>query len=108
MTYVDRRLGGVDRWYLHRPRELDMRVPDELLKCVVFIGTTEYPDGSSEHAEHTLEGTGFIICLSVPGHTDKFFAFIVTAGHVADRTEGKDCWIRANTKDGGHVPMSAT
>src|SRR5437773_11528704 len=35
--YVDYRLGGVARYYFPPKKDINMRVPDQVLKCVVFI-----------------------------------------------------------------------
>lgn len=88
-----------------------MRVPDQVRKCVLFIGVHE-PDLPAE-PEPLWGGTGFIV--AVPGgpgyhavekegprtlttwHTS---AVMVTARHVAKKLEGKEFFLRANKTDG--------
>jgi len=67
-----------------------MRVPDQIRKCVLFIGLPDMP-------EPEYRGTGFIV--TVPGTQSNHFAFMVTARHVAERLQGKDFYIRANKRD---------
>jgi len=73
-----------------------MRVPDQVLKTVLFVGLPEIPDPE-------YRGTGFIV--TVPGTQDNDFAFMVTARHVAEKLEGNDFYIRANKKRGGTVEL---
>jgi hypothetical protein len=73
-----------------------MRVPDQVRKCVLFVGLPEIPDPE-------YRGTTFIV--TVPGENENHFAFMVTARHVAEKLEGKDFYIRANKKSGGVVEL---
>jgi hypothetical protein len=73
-----------------------MRVPDEVRKCIVFLGH------STIDGQKYVAGTAFF--LSTP--TDSMegqFSYLVTARHVIDGIISKGCaevWIRANFKDG--------
>jgi len=73
-----------------------MRVPDQIKKCVLFVGLPGMPDPE-------YRGTGFIV--TVAGANQNHFAFMVTARHVAEHLEGKDFYIRANRKDGTAVAL---
>jgi hypothetical protein len=108
MMYVDRRLGGIEKWYLHPPPDYDMRVPDELRKCVVFIGVTvrsDQPDEPSEQPRY--EGTGFFVALPSTRVDDILFTYLVTAKHVADNVEG-DFWVRQNLVSGPAVAVDCS
>ena len=93
---VDERFGDGDRYFLSEPKDLDMRVPDQVRKTVVFVGLPEIPDPE-------YRGTAFIV--TVPGTQDNHFAFMVTARHVAEKLQGNDFYIRANKKRGGTVEL---
>jgi hypothetical protein len=71
-----------------------VRVPDELMKCVVFLGY-------KKHGIFSAHGTGFY--LYKLGAKDWSFLYLVTAKHVIDgiRTKGDGrVVIRYNTKEG--------
>lgn len=93
---VDYRFGDGPRYHLTEPKDINMRVPDQIKKCVLFVGSADMP-------EPEYGGTGFIVTW--PGRNHNDFAFMVTAAHVAQRLEGKEFWIRANTKKGPAVPL---
>ena len=87
---IDERFGDGPRYYLYEPKDIDMRIPDQVRKCVLFIGLPDMP-------EPEYRGTGFI--ATVPGTQSNTFAFMVTARHVAERLQGKEYYIRANKRD---------
>jgi hypothetical protein len=93
---VDERFGDGPRYYLYEPKDIDMRVPDQIIKTVLFIGLPDMP-------EPEYRGTGFIV--TVPGTQSNHFAFMVTARHVAERLQGKEFYIRANKRDGTFVAL---
>jgi hypothetical protein len=96
LRLVDERFGDGPRYYLTEPKDINMRVPDQVLKTVVFVGLPEIPDPE-------YRGTAFIV--TVPGTQSNHFAFMVTARHVAEKLEGNDFYIRANKKRGGMVEL---
>jgi hypothetical protein len=96
LRLVDERFGDGPRYYLTEPKDINMRVPDQVLKTVVFVGLPEVPDPE-------YRGTAFIVTM--PGTQDNDFAFMVTARHVAEKLEGNDFYIRANKKRGGTVEL---
>lgn len=75
-----------------------MRIPDNVKRCVCFIGVKTSGEGS-EGIKYI--GTAFIV--SVPGTrvTNRSFVFLVTAKHVAVKIKERECFIRANLKAGG-------
>lgn len=103
---IDRRFGGEDRCYAYPPKDIDMRVPDQISNTVLFLGVL------TGEGEKYL-GTGFIVAVAYgPGHVFEFvdgaattrirvpFAFLVTARHIVEDLEGSDFHVRANAKDG--------
>lgn len=74
-----------------------MLIPDELRKCVVFIGY-RLPTG-----EISLQGTAFLAARIIEG-TGRSFQYIVTARHVIQGIESKSpdgkVVLRVNFKDG--------
>ena len=96
LRLVDERFGDGPRYYLFETKDIDMRVPDQIKKCVLFVGLPEMP-------EPEYRGTAFIV--TVPGTQSNHFAFTVTARHVAERLQGKDYYIRANKKDGTAIAL---
>lgn len=93
---VDERFGDGPRYYLYEPKDIDMRIPDQIRKCVLFVGLSEMP-------EPEYRGTGFIV--TVPGTQNNTFAFMVTARHVAEHLQGKEFHIRVNKRDGTAVAL---
>jgi len=96
--FVDRRLGNTPRYYLKKPKDWRMRVPNEVCGCVAFVGRIIDKNGQQESV---LLGTAFIV--SMPTEIDKgiVFLYFVTAKHVADQLSlGGPWFVRMNTKDG--------
>jgi hypothetical protein len=99
MVYVDRRLGGVTRYYQTPPVGWLMRVPPEILKSVVFIGH-DVPMKRGKGTVPRFEGTGFLVEVRGDSLPELGFTYLVTAGHVADAVEG-NFWVRQNIKGAG-------
>jgi hypothetical protein len=80
-----------------------MRVPDEVLKCVVYIGrrTTSAETGLYEDR---YGGTGFIVFIPESSGAG-IFTYIVTARHVAAAVRGSEFCVKANLKVGGAVTV---
>lgn len=92
--------------WLQPPKDAFVRVPDGILKTAVFLGL-DTPEGRQ------YGGTGYIVSVDYgPGYvftvkndamtsTSRYpLMFLVTAGHIAEKLEGYDFYIRANYKDG--------
>jgi len=78
-----------------------MRVPDEVLKCVVFLGR-------EQGFEIKWIGTGFLVMLEEKEGQHTFrFPYLVTANHVADAIDGAPFKIRVNKRSGEAVEISA-
>ncbi|HEY6351881.1 MAG TPA: hypothetical protein VI636_20990 [Candidatus Angelobacter sp.] len=78
-----------------------MRVPDEVLKCVGFIGEVTHKDESGSSGD--LHATGFFI--SVPCEAEELkhltSCYFVTAKHVALDLKGKEVYFLVNKIGGG-------
>jgi hypothetical protein len=77
-----------------------MRVDDEMLKSVAFIGHTEHAGPRGQADIERYDGTGFYV--SVPSkHPGVFpFVYLVTSKHVIEKT-APNFWVRENLKAGG-------
>jgi len=96
LRLVDERFGDGPRYHLYEPKDINMRVPDQVQKCVLFVGLPEMP-------EPEYRGTAFIV--TVPGTQSNHFAFMVTARHVAEHLQKSEFYIRANKRDGTTVAL---
>lgn len=70
--------------------EMLVRIRDDVLKTVVFVG-------SSYRDQFSPVGTGFAVAHQVE---DLVFPIIVTARHLIDSVAGDDIWVRYNGKEG--------
>lgn len=75
-----------------------MIIPDEVRKCVVYLGTESGNGSPPKNIKYG--GTGFFVGVGAKKVRDASFMFLVTAKHVADALEGRKVWIRANRRDG--------
>ena len=71
------------------------RVPDDYLKCVVYL----YPSIPAAEAGERLGGIGFILDVDAPHDPSIHFFYVVTNKHVAD---SGNTTVRFNTLDGRH------
>ena len=74
--------------YFWEAWEADVRVPDKILSCVVFIGR-------DDSGPFTAYGTGFLAVKSTGG---RLFQHIVTARHVIENINSDCICIRINRK----------
>ena len=85
-------------WYVDPPESVTMRIPEQVRKCVVFLG---YKTASGETR---FAGTGFFlgrVVETVQGGIG--FRYLVTARHVIDGIKDKgisEVLFRGNKKDG--------
>ena len=93
--FVDTRLGGIRRDYDRVPRDGLMLVPNEVRKCVVFLGTPGHSDD-----EIVMRCTAFLVAMKMAANSDILSVYLVTVKHHADKLEGKKFGMRLNTKDG--------
>jgi hypothetical protein len=105
---VDRRFAGGDRYYLTPPKDIAMRVPDDIQKSVLFIGVYTGSPEPKWSATAYLVGVpdGVRTLATGPnsyGYTGTFsypLRFLATARHVAKKLEGKKFAIRVNNPNG--------
>jgi len=94
--YCDRRMGGTERWFFSEPPDTNMRIPNWVRKCVVFLA---YRDDTGKVY---LAGTGFLVFRPVSDIVGGF-VYLVTAAHVIQGIKDKGCdkvFIRIDFKDG--------
>jgi len=96
----DARLANCPQWYLIPPPDINMRIPDDNKKCVVFFGV-EIQDGASIKIK--WGGTGFLVNVQSDKVAGMHFVYLATARHVAAQTKGTVFYIRFNTKDGNSL-----
>lgn len=98
--YCDSRLFGVERWYYDKPKDADMRVPDEILESICFLCVKVQGEGSV--FDHFI-GTGCFI--QIPSTlTNMGFCYLLTDKHVIEGAKDagyKDIFVRLNTRNGG-------
>jgi hypothetical protein len=82
-----------------------MRLPDEFLRSVVFLGQREV-----EHGKEKLHlgGTAFVVGVPTREPPVDYHLYLVTARHSIFELEGMDYLVRANTKEGcfKEIPIS--
>jgi len=96
-VYFDHRLGGVARAIFGNVQTLNMRVPEEILDCVAYIGFRQEAD---ETDQIRLIGTGFFV--SIPSVISGVsYVYLATAKHcVVKPLAMGELFIRLNTIDG--------
>jgi hypothetical protein len=76
----------------------ELRIPDEFLKAVAFIG-----EMAGEH-QGDLLATGFFV--SIPTRLPKRILFFVTAKHIATDLKDRTAYITVNKKGGGVTTLN--
>lgn len=75
-----------------------MLVPDDVRKCVLFLGLSKTLSGSEQVFEPN--GTAFIVAIPSENLKGAQHVYLVTAKHVAVELEGKSFLARVNSKEG--------
>jgi hypothetical protein len=75
-----------------------VRIPDEVLKCVGFIGEVTHKDGFDIYGD--LHATGFFVSVPSAAHLDSYVYF-VTAKHVAEDLKDSEIYFLVNKRGGG-------
>ena len=86
----------MSRWYAHKPKGADLRIPDEILDSVAFLTIKDDAADKSKPA-----GTAVLLTQAsrVPGEV---FTYLATAGHcVVGMKRHRHSYVRANTWAGG-------
>ena len=96
MLQIDERIGGEIRYILTEFPVPIMTVPDEIRKCVYFVGY--------RMADGTIRLAGTAFCMARPiGGTDRAFHYAITARHVIDHIRKlgiSTVLLRINKKSG--------
>jgi hypothetical protein len=83
-----------------------MRVSDQILECVAFIGIPiALPNG--EQAIR-FGGTAFFVEEDAHDDPPKVWSYLVTARHVAEQVAHSTFYVRLNTKDGQSIPVQGS
>jgi hypothetical protein len=94
--YVDRRRAGEERWFLGKPEDARMRIPDDLLTMPIFLG------GRDSSGNLHYRATAFLV--ATPTSRNRVgWPCLVTARHNVEhalREYGNVC-IRLNSREGG-------
>lgn len=97
-AFCDTRMGGNPKFYIIPPKDIGMRVPPEVKKCVCFIARPA--DGADGTHQAELIGTAFFVGLASKKIPRLSYLYLVTARHVAEQVMNGPFWVRVNTKDG--------
>lgn len=105
---LDRRCGGEKRYILVSEGESLMVIPDEMRKCVVFVGYRKPSDQSV-----VLCGSAFWIVRPRPHFPEENIAYMITAGHIVKGITNKNIStiiLRINYADGnwGYIETKAS
>lgn len=74
-----------------------MRVPDEVLKCVVFLYVKKKDKNDTEH--YSPVGTGFFVQMQSEDDSTVSINYLVTAKHCVENLS-EDLFVRVNNKNG--------
>ncbi len=114
VSKIDYRIGGKPRYYVGEESEQLMQVPDEIKKCVVFVGYK---------TQQKIEWRGSAFCVSCPltyqvnssikrhvdGSDTSYSHYLVTAKHCIDAIKAQSIdgkvWIRINLRNGSVKPI---
>jgi hypothetical protein len=102
---LDTRPGNVPRWFLTLQKDYTMRVPDEMRRCVVFVGIERSRKGGQH--ERVLGGTAFFVAVPSERFPDTYYEYIVTAKHVVAAIGEKPFFLRINTPNGGSTDIQS-
>jgi hypothetical protein len=103
--FIDKRLGGVPRYFFDRPKDWGMRVPETIRKSIVFFGR-KVKSGDEERPR--FFGTGFFVGVPSQKRTGVVFLYIVTAKHIARSLDKGDWFMRVNRMGGGMLDVKGT
>jgi hypothetical protein len=92
-------------FYVEKGYDPTVRVPDQVLKCVAFIGEVTHRD---EHGEvfGDLVATGFFVSVRSSHFPELRHVYFVTAKHVAVDLKDRELYILVNSKDGPPIRLT--
>jgi hypothetical protein len=95
---VDVRLAGVKTHYLSPPKDINMRIPDQVIKCVGFIS----------HDQPSPDYLGTVFLVGVKSEVGEWgYCHLVTARHVAEMIDPGPFVIGMNGKDGRKILLKS-
>lgn len=101
---IDCSVGGIIRYCLIHKTQYLMQVPDEVKKCVVFIGC-------NTQQGVVWGGTGFFIGIEADGFKGQYFNYLITAKHCIDaikeQSTDQKVLIRINLKSNSIQTISS-
>jgi hypothetical protein len=97
--YCDERIGGVKRWVVGNPADMNMRIDDTNMKTVCFICVKV---STNVGEQDFFIGTGFFVGVAstLPGLSH---SYLVTARHVIEDAKAQgysEFYVRLNMQDG--------
>jgi len=94
------------RFRIEKEYDPSVRVPDDVLKCVGFIGEVAHQDSSGVSGE--LCATGFFVAIPWESRelSEMRTCYFVTAKHVATDLGGRQVFFLVNAKSGGVVGVA--
>ena len=95
---IDYRVAGTPTYRIVNQQRTNMRLPDEVQKCVVFLGLRRV-DPRTGLERVIYGGTAFLIAVPASFEGANFIC-LVTARHVAEKLEHGEFYIRANDRNG--------
>ena len=103
--YVDRRLGGVDRWSLGKPADYDMRVTDHILNTVCFLAVKaaralDQPAEAAAPRSHAVRETGAALPRDADAGSDLALALTAPLARSRRGSAGGTLTARDYRRDG--------
>jgi hypothetical protein len=90
------------RFFVEKRYDPTVRIPDEVLKCVAFIGEVTHRDEQG-NVFGDLCATGFFVSVRSPRFPELRHVYFVTAKHVAEDLKDRIPYILVNTTSGGQT-----
>ena len=92
-------------FFVERGYDPTVRVPDQVLKCVAFIGEVTHRDAQGEVFGDLL-ATGFFVSVRSSHFPELWHVYFVTAKHVADDLKDRELYILVNSKSGPPIRLT--
>jgi len=92
-------------FYVEKGYDPAVRVPDEVLKSVAFIGEVAHQDERG-NVFGDLVATGFFVSIPATHFPALRHVYFVTAKHVAEDLKDKPPYILVNSRDGGQTHLT--
>jgi hypothetical protein len=102
--YCDTRLWGVEKWYLVPPKDAAMRFPDEVRKCVAFIGREIVDENGI--IRQKFSATDFFVAVESESNASITHVYLVTGTHVVSALRDTEYFIRLNTQSGKSIRIN--